>query len=97
MKFEKEFLTASQKNTSDKMDILRKEYEEMRKELKDEKEKVKNLSVWRKQVTEKNESLVMENNQLRQKSENLQRIVDEEVGDIDNILSTIRQLQGTRL
>ena len=97
MKFEKEFLTASQKNTSDKMDILRKEYEDMRKELKDEKEKVKNLSVWRKQVTEKNESLVMENNQLRQKSENLQRIVDEEVGDIDNILSTIRQLQGTRL
>ena len=43
------------------MHSLSTDLERIRGELKEEKEKVKNLSAWREQVREKNESLVMEN------------------------------------
>ena len=43
------------------MHILSTELEGIMGELKEEKEKVKNLAAWREQVTEKNETLVMEN------------------------------------
>lgn len=43
------------------MHILSTDLERIRGELKEEKEKVKNLSAWREQVRERNENLVMEN------------------------------------
>ena len=43
------------------MHNLSRDLERIRRELKEEKEKVLNLSAWREQITEKNESLVMEN------------------------------------
>ena len=81
LEVENDFLTTSQKNTSDRytfrecvfrnlvyclsfgfrMHSLSTDLERIRGELKEEKEKVKNLSAWREQVREKNESLVMEN------------------------------------
>ena len=96
LKLDSDFLTATQKSSSERMQSLSKDLGTTMKELKKEQEKVKNLTAWREQLTEKNETLIAENNLLRQKSENLQQIVDEEVGDIDNILSTINllQLQG---
>jgi len=97
LKLENNFLTTSQKNTSDRMHILSTELEGIMEELKEEKEKVKNLAAWREQVMEKNETLVMENVLLRQKSDNLEQMVNDEVGDISNILSTINILQGTQL
>ena len=93
---------------------MEKELEILRKDLKEEKEKVKNLSAWKEQVVEKNQKLSTENERygniewcmyvmqykyfrLKLKSEQLESLVNEEVGDIDNILQTINLLQGTQL
>ena len=40
---------------------MEKELEVLRKDLKEEREKVKNLSAWKEQVVEKNQKLCVEN------------------------------------
>jgi len=79
------------------MHTMEKETEQIKNDLKDEREKVRNLSAWRDQLSEKNCILSTENEMLKVKSDNLEQLVNTEVGDIDNILHTINSLQGTQL
>ena len=79
LKLENEFLTTSQKSTSDRSSIfssnfvfipkfnfirihvMEKELEVLRLDIKEEREKVKNLSAWKDQISEKNQVLCVEN------------------------------------
>jgi len=88
LKLENEFLTNSQKSTSDRMHLLEKELESLKKEILLEKEKVSNLSSTVDKISAENEILTNEIKRFQQTPE------DEDVHDI---LQTIQQLQGTQL
>jgi len=64
-----------------------------RSELKDEKEKVKNLTVWKSQLSDKNKELKDENEKLLNKVEDLERLMNDEVTDINEILNVINTIQ----
>lgn len=63
LKTENQRLVSNQKSKmiTDKVDESQKQFEMYKKELKGEKEKVANLSVWKSQLSEKNKELKEEN------------------------------------
>jgi len=88
LKLENQFLTNSQKSTSDRMHLLEKELESLKKEILFEKEKVSHLSSTVDKISAKNEILTNEIKRIRQTPEQ---------EDVNDILQTIQQLQGTQL
>jgi len=86
----------SQKDTmesTDDVDEDDEDMEKMKKELRDEKEKVKNLTSWKSQLAEKNKELKADNERLFKRSEYLEGLVNDEVTDIDEILTVINNIQ----
>jgi len=86
----------SQKDTmesTDDVDEDDEDMEKMKKELIDEKEKVKNLTSWKSQLAEKNKELKADNERLFKRSEYLEGLVNDEVTDIDEILTVINNIQ----
>jgi len=63
--------------------------EKVKKELREEKEKVMNLTCWKSQLVEKNNKILAENLRLLQRNEYLEGLVDNEVTDINEILTVI--------
>lgn len=63
LKTENQRLVSNQKSKmiTDKVDESQKQFEMYKQELRDEREKVKNLSVWKSQLSEKNKELKEEN------------------------------------
>ena len=63
LKTENQRLVSNQKSkmNTDKVDESQKQFEMYKQELRDEREKVKNLSVWKSQLSEKNKELKEEN------------------------------------
>ena len=58
---ENTFLTASQKNTSDRLHVVEREMEEQAAILTEEREKLGNVTAWKDQIVEKNRKLSEEN------------------------------------
>ena len=56
-------------------------------------EQNKNLTMWREQLIEKNQSLVEENKKLHDKCANLEELLNEEETDINDVLELIRTMQ----
>ena len=56
-------------------------------------EQNKNLTMWREQLIEKNQSLVEENKKLQDKCSNLEELLNEEETDINDVLELIRNMQ----
>lgn len=67
LKSENQWLVNNQKGKKsvDPRDESQKQFEMYKKELKDEKEKVENLSVWKSQLSDKNKELKEENKRYR--------------------------------
>ena len=67
LKTENQWLVNNQKGkkSADAKDESQKQFEMYKKELKDEKEKVENLSVWKSQLSDKNKELKEENKRYR--------------------------------
>ena len=61
LRLENELLTSSQKNTADKLHVVEKKMENLRKELMKERQKCVDVTTWRDQLVEKNKKLVEEN------------------------------------
>ena len=64
LKVENQWLINNQKNTAgrtDRIEIKEGEIESLKKELKEEKDKVKNLTSWKSQLMEKNKELKEDN------------------------------------
>lgn len=55
------FLTSSQKKSADRLHVMEKEMEEQAASLKEEKEKLVNVTTWKDQIVEKNKKLTEEN------------------------------------
>ena len=58
---ENTFLTASQKNTADRLHVVEREMEEQAAILTEEREKLGNVTTWKDQIVEKNKKLSEEN------------------------------------
>ena len=58
---ENTFLTASQKNTADRLHVVEREMEEQAAILTEEREKLGNVTTWKDQIVEKNKKLTEEN------------------------------------
>merc|ERR1719378_2018800 len=56
-------------------------------------EQNKNLTMWREQLIEKNQSLVEENKKLHDKCANLKTLLNEEETDINDVLELIKNMQ----
>jgi len=69
------------------------ELEKMRNELKLEKEKVTNLTTWKGQLALKNKELQLENERLLSRADDLEALMNEEVTDINELLSVINNIQ----
>merc|ERR1712173_202182 len=95
LKTENQWLVNNQKSGSPnkKSEDSVKQVEAMRNELKEEKDKVKNLTVWKSQLSEKNKELKEENAKLLNKVEDLERLMNDEVTDINEILNVINTIQ----
>ena len=64
LKVENQWLINNQKNStgsSNKLEVKEEEFESLANQLKEEKEKVKNLTTWKAQLTEKNKELKEDN------------------------------------
>eukprot|EP00092_Neocalanus_flemingeri_P005056 GFUD01005436.1.p1 GENE.GFUD01005436.1~~GFUD01005436.1.p1 ORF type:complete len:507 (+),score=184.69 GFUD01005436.1:185-1705(+) len=96
LKVENQWLINNQKDTagkSDKTDVKEEELESLKKELKEEMEKVKNLTSWKSQLMEKNKELKDDNERLFNRAEDLERLMNDEVTDINEILGVINTIQ----
>ena len=64
LKVENQWLINNQKNgtgSSNKLEVKEEEFESLANQLKEEKEKVRNLTTWKAQLTEKNKELKEDN------------------------------------
>merc|ERR1711997_1155717 len=95
LKTENQWLVNNQKGKKsvDVQDESQKQFEIYKKELKGEKEQVENLSVWKSQLSDKNKELKEENKRLLNKVEDLERLMNDEVTDINEILNVIDTIQ----
>merc|ERR1719483_972855 len=99
LKVENQWLINNQKNSSgntDRIDVKEGELDALKKELKEEKEKVKNLTTWKSQLTEKNKELKEDNHRLLVRAEDLERLMNDEVTDINEILTVINTIQDDK-
>merc|ERR1712137_647963 len=69
------------------------EIHQLRQELKAEKEKVSNLTTWKGQLALKNKELQLENERLLSRADDLEALMNEEVTDINELLSVINNIQ----
>ena len=113
LKTEHQWLLNNQKSAtqSKKSEESGKIVEALHNELKEEKEKVKNLAEWKSQLSDKNKELKQENekyvwyfqfepfefnmfvSRLINKVEDLERLMNDEVTDINEILNVINTIQ----
>jgi len=96
LKVENQWLINNQKNStgsSNKLEVKEEEFESLANQLKEEKEKVKNLTTWKAQLTEKNKELKEDNHRLLTRAEDLERLMNDEVTDINEILTVINTIQ----
>jgi len=93
LNLENQWLISNVKQGNSKVMMLVKdddeEVEKVKKELREEKEKVMNLTCWKSQLVEKNNKILAENLRLLQRNEYLEGLVDDEVTDINEILTVI--------
>ena len=61
LKVENQWLVKSQRNTADRMHVKEGEVEVLKKELQEEKEKVKSMTSWKLQLLNKNKDLKEDN------------------------------------
>ena len=114
LRLENELLTSSQKSTADKLHVVEKKMENLRKELMKERQKCADVTTWRDQLVEKNKRLVEENERLgsdltdelfltiivyrlTSRAEHLEGLVNQEIGDIGDILQTIKIIQERKV
>jgi len=96
LKVEKQWLVNDKKKQSlnqSRFDEFAGEIEELNSQLKNEREKVKNLSDWKYQLVEKNKILKEENNRLIKKSDDLEHVMNDEFIDITEMIKTIDRLK----
>merc|ERR1711976_302657 len=95
LKTEHQWLLNNQKSAtqSKKSEESGKIVEALHNELKEEKEKVENLAEWKSQLSDKNKELNQENEKLLNKVEDLERLMNDEVTDINEILNVINTIQ----
>jgi len=90
LNLENQWLICKMKQGESKAVMVRNDDEEdvekLRKELRQEKEKVINLTCWKSQLVEKNNKIMAENLRLLQRNEYLEGLVDNEVTDINEIV-----------
>merc|ERR1712115_619025 len=79
--------------SSNKIEVKEEELESLAKQLKEEKEKVRNLTTWKAQLSEKNKELKEDNLRLLTRAEDLERLMNDEVTDINEILTVINTIQ----
>jgi len=100
LKVENQWLASSQKKSEKiggKLEESAREIQELRKELQEEKIKVKNLSEWKSQLADKNKDLKQENTRLQTKLEDLEHLMNDEVTDINEAIKVIKHLQSDKL
>jgi len=96
LRVENQWLVSNKKKNSgsyEKAEDMARELQDLKLELRNEKEKVKNLVDWKSQLAEKNKILKDENNRLVKKTEDLEYMMNSEVSDINEMLKTINNLQ----
>merc|ERR1712123_51809 len=96
LKVENQWLVNNNKKgngNEEKAEDMARELQELKVELRKEKEKVMNLVDWKSQLAEKNKSLKDENDRLLKKTEHLEYMMNDEVSDINEVLKTINNLQ----
>jgi len=96
LKVENQWLVNNNKKSNgneEKVEDMARELQELKVELRKEKEKVMNLVDWKSQLAEKNKSLKDENDRLLKKTEHLEYMMNDEVSDINEVLKTINNLQ----
>lgn len=97
LKVENQWLINNQKSgsqgISNKIEVKEDELESLTKQLKEEKEKVRNLTTWKAQLSEKNKELKEDNLRLLTRAEDLERLMNDEVTDINEILTVINTIQ----
>jgi len=93
LKVENQWLVKSQRNTADRMHVKEGEVEVLKKELQEEKEKVKSMTSWKLQLLNKNKDLKEDNERLFRRAEDLERLMNMEVKDINEIITVIDTIQ----
>jgi len=77
-----------------KIHEISNEVQDLRTQLRAEKEKVKNLTDWKIQLVEKNKLLKDENDKLMKRGENLELLMSDEVTDINEMIKVINNIQA---
>merc|ERR1711874_555198 len=96
IKVENQWLISNQKTNvakEEKAEDLRRELGLLRNQLKEEKNKVRDISEWKTQLMETNQQMKTENIRLLAKAEELENLVNAEATDIDEVLNMINGLQ----
>jgi len=69
--------------------------QQLKQELKAEKEKVTNLTTWKGQLAVKNKELTIENERLLSRADDLEALMNEEVTDINELIGVINNIQSS--
>jgi len=94
---ENKWLASNTKKTSGvnaKIEDMERELHDLKHDLREEKEKVKNLTEWKTQLACKNTDLKEENKRLLKKTEDLELLMNEEVSDINEMLKVVNNMQN---
>jgi len=98
IKVENQWLISNQKANAakeQKVEDSKRELIALRTQLKEEKNKVRDISEWKAQLLETNEKMKAENLRLLAKAEELENLVNAEATDIDEVLNMINGMQVT--
>jgi len=93
---ENQWLISNQKANAakeQKVEDSKRELIALRTQLKEEKNKVRDISEWKAQLLETNEKMKAENLRLLAKAEELENLVNAEATDIDEVLNMINGMQ----
>jgi len=96
IKVENQWLISNQKANAakeQKVEDSKRELIALRTQLKEEKNKVRDISEWKAQLLETNEKMKAENLRLLAKAEELENLVNAEATDIDEVLNMINGMQ----
>jgi len=96
IKVENQWLISNQKTNAvkeQKAEELKRELGLLRNQLKEEKNKVRDITEWKAQLMETNEQMKAENRRLLAKAEELENLVNAEATDIDEVLHMINGMQ----
>merc|ERR1712128_282762 len=98
IKVENQWLISNQKTNAvkeQKAEELKRELGLLRNQLKEEKNKVRDITDWKTQLMETNEQMKVENRRLHAKAEGLESLVNAEATDIDEVLHMINGMQSS--